>query len=251
MYREERFARIIELLQKNRYMSVKQLAESLDYSIATLNRDLNMLEAQNYLRRSYGAVSLIGDKPPLVDRYKIMRKAKNAIACEACQHISDGDTIFIDGSSTTEAMGKHLISKKGITVITNNVSLFLFLCENEVDAIILGGRKKEPPYLLGGRETEASAMLYRADKAFISSYSASKNGYISAEEEFETLRRIMIANSKKTYFLISENKLFQHFERALCSFGEVAGVISDHQFDKELIRRYPNTDFITVKKEKE
>ena len=235
MYREERFVRIIELLQKNGYMSVNQLAEALDYSIATLNRDLNMLEEKNYLRRSYGAVSLIEDQPPLIDRYKIMRKAKNLIAHEACQLICDGEVIFIDGSSTTEAMGKHLLTKKNITVITNNISLFLFLCENGVDAVILGGR-----------ETEASALLYHADKTFFSAYSASEAGYVSAEEEFETLRRIMIRNSKKSYFLINEDKLFHPFKRSLCDFGEISGVISDYAFSEELKALYPKTDFITV-----
>ena len=246
MYREERFVRIIELLQKNGYMSVNQLAEALDYSIATLNRDLNMLEEKNYLRRSYGAVSLIEDQPPLIDRYKRMRKAKNLIAHEACRLICDGEVIFIDGSSTTEAMGKHLLTKKNITVITNNISLFLFLCENGVDAVILGGRKKEAPYLLGGRETEASALLYHADKTFFSTYSASEAGYVSAEEEFETLRRIMIRNSKKSYFLINEDKLFHPFKRSLCDFGEISGVISDYAFSEELKALYPETDFITV-----
>ena len=249
MYREERLAKIVELLQQNGHMTVNKLAEALDYSIATLNRDLNILEAQNYLRRSYGAVSLIEDNPPLIDRYKIMRKAKNLIAFEACRHVSDGDVIFIDGSSTTEAMGKHLLAKKNITVITNNVSLFLFLCENGVDAVILGGRKKEPPYLLGGRETESAAMLYRVDKLFFSSYSASRDGFISAEEEFEMLRRIMIANAKKSYYLISEDKLFHPFERALCDFGGISAVISDFCFDASLRSRYPAVDFITVKKE--
>ena len=249
MYREERLAKIIELLGKNGHMTVNKLAETLDYSIATLNRDLNILEAQNYLRRSYGAVSLIEDNPPLIDRYNIMRKAKNLIAFEASRHVSDGDVIFIDGSSTTEAMGKHLLAKKNITVITNNVSLFLFLCENGVDAVILGGRKKEPPYLLGGRETEAAAMLYRVDKLFFSSYSASRDGYISAEEEFEMLRRIMIANAQRSYYLISEDKLFHPFERALCHFGEISAVISDFGFDDDLRSRYPAVDFITVEKE--
>jgi DeoR family fructose operon transcriptional repressor len=223
-----------------------ELMNQFKESQAQFQTTLNMLEEKNYLRRSYGAVSLIEEQPPLIDRYKIMRKAKNLIAHEACRHIADGDTVFIDGSSTTEAMGKHLITKKNVTVITNNISLFLFLCENGVDAVILGGQKKEAPYLLGGRETEASALLYHADKTFFSAYSASESGYVSAEEEFETLRRIMIRNSKKSYFLINEDKLFHPFKRSLCDFGEISGVISDYAFSEELKSHYPETEFITV-----
>ena len=92
-------------------------------------------------------------------------------------------------------------------------------------------------------------MLYRVDKLFFSTYSASRDGYISAEEEFEMLRRIMIANAKRSYYLISEDKLFHPFERALCHFGEISTVISDFRFDDALRARYPEVDFVTVEKE--
>ena len=126
--------------------------------------------------------------------------------------------------------------------------MFLFLSENGVDAVILGGRKKEPPYLLGGRETETSAMNYYADKAFFSTYSVSAQGFISAEPEFETLRKIMISNSKKSYYLISEDKMFREFKRSLCNFGEISGVVSDCVFGEATRLRYPDTDFIIATK---
>ena len=53
MYRNERFERIMELLQKNGYMTVKQLTEALDYSTATVNRDLNSLEEKPNLMTSW------------------------------------------------------------------------------------------------------------------------------------------------------------------------------------------------------
>jgi hypothetical protein len=65
------------------------------------------------------------------------------------------------------------------------------------------------------------------------------------------LRRIMIANAKRSYYLISEDKLFHPFERALCDFGGVSAVISDFSFDEGMRARYPEVDFITVKKENE
>lgn len=246
MYQSERLEKILAILQKSGYVTVHRLTRELDYSTATVNRDLNLLEAKHLIKRSYGGVTLAeGKEPPLVDRYRHMEKVKNGLCETAMRLISDGDVLFIDGSTTTEALGKYLLEKRDLTVITNNLALFLFLSQNGVNAVSLGGRICELPYLLGGNETEGNAMRYRADKVFFSAAAITEDGQISADEEYETLRRIMMANSREVYFMADHEKVGKPFRKMLTDLSAVTGIICDYDFSKETRSRYPNTRFLT------
>ena len=248
MYQTERLGKIMEILNKYGYVTVKYLTYKLDYSTATVNRDLNILEQKNLIKRSYGGVELIENKSvPLLFRYSKMGKIKNSIAKKAVELIKDGDTVFIDGSTTTEAMGRYLTSKKNITVITNNIALVLYLNEYNIDAVNLGGRIKEVPYISGGSDTEENAMKYKVDKMFFSSSGITKDGEIQADEEYETLRRIMHKNSVKAYYLVDSEKILPSIKKVLFTPRELDGIISNYVFSDEVKALYPRTEFIETK----
>lgn len=113
MYQKERIDTILSILKLNGYVSVKYLTEQLHYSTATINRDLNLMQKEGLVTRSYGGVELIkGKGVKLSFRYHLMKPIKNKIGKAAADLIKDGDTIFIDGTTTTEYIGKYLLSKK-------------------------------------------------------------------------------------------------------------------------------------------
>ena len=80
MYQNERLNEIIRILQENGYTTVKYLTDKLHYSTATINRDLNILEKQNLLKRSYGGAEIENPKSiPLSFRTHKMNAEKNRI----------------------------------------------------------------------------------------------------------------------------------------------------------------------------
>lgn len=246
MYQNERLDKIMELLGKYSYVSVKFLTDELDYSTATINRDLNLLQNKGLIKRSYGGIELVesANIAPLPFRYHKMQHIKDRLGKAAAELISDGDTVFIDGATTTESIGKYLSAKNDITVITNNVALFLYLSERKTDCVILGGRTMESPFILGGNEVEANALKYKADKMFFSSSGFTESGEIHADQEYELLRRIMRSNSKECYYLADHNKYNNNLKKVLFKFDELTGIISDYDFSDDLKNKYINTSFI-------
>ena len=246
MYQNERLDKIVELLGKYSYVSVKFLTDELDYSTATINRDLNLLQKKGLIKRSYGGIELVESVniAPLPFRYHKMQHIKDRLGKAAAELISDGDTVFIDGATTTESIGKYLSGKKDITVITNNVALFLYLSERKTDCVILGGRTMESPFILGGNEVEANALKYKADKMFFSSSGFTESGEIHADGEYELLRRIMRSNSKECYYLADHNKRNDDVKKVLFGFNDISGVISDYDFSDGTKKKYQNTLFI-------
>ena len=91
MYRKERQEEILALIRKQGYVSVEALTARFHYSPATINRDLNELQKQNLIKRSYGgAEPVVPQGIPHVFRYQKMRKSKRKISARAAagSHIS-------------------------------------------------------------------------------------------------------------------------------------------------------------------
>ena len=80
MYQKERIDLILKILRENGYVNVKYLCDTIGYSKATINRDLNFMAKQKLIIRSYGGVELIEKQNiPLIFRYHKMKKEKKHI----------------------------------------------------------------------------------------------------------------------------------------------------------------------------
>ena len=251
MYQQERLNRITQIIRQNGYVTVKYLTSTLHYSNATINRDLNILAGQKLVHRTYGGVEWIENKNvPLPFRYHKMRTEKLRIAKEAAKFVEDGDTIFIDASTQTELMTGFLTDRKNLTVITNNVAIVTRVSEYNINVICLGGRVVEPPYMLDGAETSENAAAYQADKAFFSTYAFNGAGEIGMSgTAYWALNKVILRNSKKTYFLADHDKLKpteEVLQRVLCTFDKVNVVVSDYSFEETTKEIYPNTTFVEV-----
>lgn len=237
----------MDIIKENKYVTVKYLTDTLHYSTATINRDLNTLKAQKLIKRSYGGAELLKTHDvPLMFRYHKMKSEKMKIAKAAASYIKDGDTIFIDGSTTCQYIAPHLLSKKDVTVITNNIYLVSFLSENGVRVICLGGEALEPPNMLSGIETDENASHYIADKAFFSDDGFTDDGNIVTVSMYYTLHKTMRRNSEKTFFLADHEKLNIKSPKILFSFDSVDYVISGYAFPENTIKQFSHTTFINV-----
>ena len=184
MYQQERMDEIMKILKKNHYVTVDYLVNEIRYSPASIRRDLTLLEKQGLVKRSYGGVTYKdANISPFRFRQHSMKTAKNAIAKKAASLISNGDVVFIDGSSTTQYMGRYLVDKKGITVITCNMMLADFLSEHGIETYCTGGKVVEYPGILGGDMALEMLSKFNIDIAFFSSTAFNTCGQVFAYAE--------------------------------------------------------------------
>ncbi len=249
MYQKERVEIITELLKKHGYVTVKFLCDELHYSSATINRDLNYMETQKIIKRSYGGVELLKRRSvPIIFRYNKMRPAKNKIGKVAAKYINDGDTVFFDGSTTTQYISKYITEKKNLTVITNNMALATFLGDYDIKVICLGGELAERPCILLSEVTIENAMKFTADKYFFSTSGISENGHIFSSGLGYILNKIMHKNSKKSFYLVDHDKIFEQPKdlKIFCNLNDVDCVITDYIFSDKTKESAPETDFVEV-----
>ena len=238
---------ILDILRTQGYVTVKYLIDELHYSSATINRDLNELQNQQLIVRSYGGVELARSTYiPIFFRTHKMQSEKKLIGKKAAELVEDGDTIFIDGSTTAQCMEQYLTSKNDLTVITNNIALAVNLSKNGIKVICLGGEIVEAPCMLYGAETVLTAAKYKVDKMFFSTDSVTSDGKI-ASGLYDLLFRAVAQNASKVFYLVDHKKIDKRFNTIFCDFSFTTHVISDYQFDDEVQKRYKNTEFILAK----
>lgn len=238
--------RILEILEKQGHVTVKYLTEVLHYSSATVNRDLNALQSQQLIKRSYGGVEPVRSTYiPVFFRSHKMRAEKRQIGQSAASFVRDGDTIFLDGSTTCQCMEQYLVGRKGLTVVTNNIVLAANLSAYEIKVICLGGMIVESPSMLYGPESVENAARYRVDKMFFSTGAVSSSGMI-ASGVYDLMLRAVARNAKEVFYLVDHQKVDQPFHEIYCDFNAVDHVISNYAFEEKTKERYQNVDFVLV-----
>jgi DeoR/GlpR family transcriptional regulator of sugar metabolism len=139
---ESRRNQLLELVRSNGFASLPELAEQLDVSESTIRRDLEFLEQQGAIRRTHGGVFYTGTAPKLPhfeERQPAQWDKKQAIAQAAVQLIEDGDTLLLDGGSTTYEVAR-LLGDRRLQIVTNSLPVAnLFATKPQADLVIVGG----------------------------------------------------------------------------------------------------------------
>ena len=243
MTSKERQKQILNILDTKGYVTVKYLIGELGYSSATINRDLNALESSKLITRSYGGVEPVRTQyVPIPFRAHKMHTEKKRIGRAAAAYVQDGDTIFIDGSTTAQYMEQYLVGKKNLTVITNNMYLAANLSVHNVKVICLGGTVVEAPCMLCGTETVQNAARYRVDKMFFATGAVTSTGLVCSGL-YDLVFKALAANASQIFYLADHNKIDQPFSTIFCDFSEIDCVISDFDFPSETKQRFPETQF--------
>ena len=248
MYQKERVDKILSILRENGYVNVKYLCDEIGYSKATINRDLNFMEKQKLVVRSYGGVEIIESKGVILKfRYHKMKREKKNICKAAAELVNDGDVIFIDSSSTTEFMAYYIVEKKDITVITNNMAIVTYLSDySNIKTICLGGEVVETPSMLGGDLSVKNALNYKADKFFFSTRGMNENGEIGCGPTYHLLLSVMAENSEKNIYLVDHTKINESFTNVVMNAWDTDVIISDYDFSDAFKEKCKKTQFIKV-----
>ncbi len=221
----------INLLAQKQH-STKELSEKMFISEATVRRDIIALQKKGLVSRKRGIVSLKTASPdqriPLFIRHLEQNEAKQIIARKASSYVKDGDVIMLDSSTTTFHLLPHLTEFKNILVITNGAKTALESASLGIKTICTGGEITPESFSYVGPDAENMLKKYNADVAFFSCRGITEEGIVSDNFILEnSIRKIMIKNSKKSYLLCDSSKFGKTYLNTLCSTKDIEKVISN------------------------
>ena len=196
----ERHEKILEILNERSSASVKFLADKLFVSLPTIRRDLNYLEKQNRLRRTFGGAILNNNNVseiPFELRDSVDTKIKDELALQASKYIKDDMVIFLDASSTVLRLVPYLRNHKNITVITNSPKVNLALAELNIISYSTGGMLLKNSKAFVGNFAVEFINKFNADICFLSCRGISEEGMLNdGSIEESDIRLAMMNNSK-------------------------------------------------------
>jgi len=142
MLGQERRLQLLEMVRVRGFASLPELAEAFSVSESTIRRDADLLEQQGAASRIHGGVSYTGTSPK-VPHFEARQQAgweqKRAIARKAVELVEDGDTVLLDGGSTTYEVARLLVGRP-LHVVTNSLPVAnLLSSDSRSDLVWIGG----------------------------------------------------------------------------------------------------------------
>lgn len=241
MIKNERHTQILDILKKQSFATVAHLASTLYASLPTIRRDLTILEADGYVKRCHGGAMILdgNTKPPVYFRREQYAHEKLKMCEAAATLISEGDTIFIDASTSVFHISDFLASEQGVTVITNGLPIATSLADTGIKVYSTGGRLLKESLAFVGISAGNSAASYNADTMFFSVASLSLDGILSDWSEDEAMLRIEMAkNSRRRVLLCDSSKIGTVSTFKLFPLSSVEFLITDKEAPSELVEKF-------------
>lgn len=232
MLAAERRNLILEKVHENKRVIVNELSREFGVSEETIRRDLDKLEEDGHVIKSYGG-AVLNEKSsidlPYNIRWKSNPQGKQKIAELISEEIEDGDHIILDASTTAVFIAKNIKQKKHLTVITNAMEILLELSDvSGWDIIATGGFLKSGTMSLIGKKAIDSISSYNADKVFFSCKGIDlEKGPTDRNDDSVDVKQSMLASAGKIYLAVDSTKFGKVAFSKICSLSRVDVVVTD------------------------
>jgi DeoR/GlpR family transcriptional regulator of sugar metabolism len=228
---------ILNLLEETGSLDVGDLADRFAVSVVTIRKDLDDLEREGLLQRTFGGAVFSHRSrfnKSFLERAGLHRREKRAIAAAALDYVKDGDTIILDAGTTTLALAQLLKQQvKSAFIITCSVPVALELSSAGYDILLLGGMVRNKSLALLGRETLAVLDRYRADKAFLgSSGFTAEDGHTTPNPDDAQIKEAIMRVSKEIYVLVDSSKYGDQCLTRFAHLRDVDLTITDSRLSK-------------------
>ena len=252
MFTEERHKYILDLLDRNGKIFVKDLSKEFKVSESMIRKDLKVLEKKNLLRRTYGGAINIDNTAINIksfnNRISENIDLKNIIVQKAFNELDDNDTIFLDSSTTYFMIAKLIVeNNKQLTIITNMFEIASLITPNIITKFIfIGGDYNS--YVGGSIGSHAIEQInnYRCNKAFLGCTGIDlRDGTISTSLSEDAATKKAITNISDKLFLVTLNEKFKKngsfkFSNLFDFYGIITEQLPDESITLNLKEYYIN-----------
>ncbi|SDG22132.1 DeoR/GlpR family DNA-binding transcription regulator [Thalassobaculum litoreum] len=206
----ERQAEISELVRQNGFQSVADLALHFGVTTQTIRRDINELSDVGVLRRRHGGVELPlpTENIGFEERQTLNFAAKEQIARVVEAHIPDGASIAISIGTTPALTVRHLASRRGLTIVTNNLVAAVNACAlPAVEVHVPGGAVRPGSRDILGADAEAFFEGFKVDIGLYGVGGVDANGELLDFNRHEVqVRETIRRNARRSYLVLDASK---------------------------------------------
>jgi DeoR/GlpR family transcriptional regulator of sugar metabolism len=230
LHNRERRSRLLDVIRIRGFASLDELVRELGVSESTIRRDLDALAEQGAARRTHGGVLYAGGMPRLAEfdeRQPANWPAKRSIAARAAEIIGDGETVLLDGGTTTYEVARLLVGRP-LQVVTNSLPVAnLFASESRSDLVLLGGYvSPRTGVCLGPHANELLGRLH-VTTAVLSAAGISEEGLFNAHLLLAETEQAMIRAAGRVIVVADSSKFGRKSLTLVAGLDMVDTLVSD------------------------
>lgn len=234
MHEKERHRIILSAVQDRPVVTVIDLCNLTGVSEATIRRDIATLHMQKKLRRVRGGAEAISPPQfvglagrPFAVNETLRIKQKQAIARAAVDLCEDGDSIIINGGTTTFQM-VHPLATRRVQVFTNSFPIAEHLLKHSKNTIMLSGGAiyREQNIILSPFDNDVTRNFY-ARRMFMGAQGLGPIGLMEADPLLIQAEQKLIGQADELIVLVDSSKFDNRSSLVLCPLDRIDTVITD------------------------
>jgi DeoR family transcriptional regulator, fructose operon transcriptional repressor len=222
---DQRRQDILTIIESSGYVALQALAEKTGASESTVRRDLEFLEKIGQIRRTWGGAAYVGESITSLDtRAAQAHPQKDAVGKAAAELVAPGETILLDGGTTTLEVARNLVGKE-LQVVTNSVPIVNLLGNQpQIELIVIGGYVyPKTGVALGPLAVAALSQVH----VFMSVGGITEKGLFNSNALLAETERAMQAVAEEV-IVVTDSSKFGHSALAhLCTLEKVDRVVVD------------------------
>ena len=258
MHERERWQVIKALLRERPLVRIADACRATGASEASMRRDFASLAEQGVAIRVHGGLEALpeaanapGDVVALATRafdvsQTLNIDAKRAIAKAAVALCADGETIIINGGTTTYQMGEYLRERR-LKVLTNSYPLAEVLIHKSKCRVALpGGEVYRDQRLIVAAFDDDAIQHYSARLMFMSAIAIGPLGVIEGDPLIARAEMKLLKRADKLVVLADNSKFAQRGSLVVCPLSRIHALITDSAAPPEALAMLKDAGVHTI-----
>lgn len=231
----ERQQKISQLVKEQGFVSLQWLLRQVNASESTIRRDLDQLEKDGILDRTHGGASYRGPAPMLglEERLHVAADAKKQIARASSNLIRDGQTVILNGGSTTYFVAGQL-AQRHLQVVTNSLPIATLLAGAAgTEMILIGGSLYRPTAVTLGPMAVRMIEQLHCELLIMGAAGLTENGLYNANVLLVEIDRAMIQSAARVAVVLDSSKIGRPAISHMVGWDEIDVLITDSNVTAE------------------
>jgi DeoR/GlpR family transcriptional regulator of sugar metabolism len=251
LFLEERRQKILKWVEQQQRASVAELSHELGVSEVTIRTDLQALADRQLIIRTHGgAIPATGKSYDLTlsRRQQQQVQAKDRIGRAAAELIIDDDAIFLDSSSTTLAIARHLKQRRRQTIVTNSLAIAQEMLDAPgITVVIPGGIVQREMASLIKLDDLDMLQEYNIQKGFFGAFGLSlSDGLTDASADEAEVKRMFVQRCRQVVALLDTTKWGKVGLAPFAQINEIDTVITDVDAPPEMVKQAKTVGIETI-----
>ena len=230
MLAETRRRQLLDLMNRQGFATLDELVRALGVSESTIRRDLEALDNAGLVKRTHGGAVCSADvrgMPAFDERETSQAAEKRAIGLVAASLVNDGETVLLDGGTTTLEVARALVGRP-VQVVTNSLPIAGLLASSKsTDLILIGGYVYPRTGVAMGPLAVATMQGLRAAKVIMGAGGIVRDGVYNSNSLLVETERTMMTCGQEILVVADSTKFGRLALTRLCGLDEVHAMIVD------------------------